>query len=413
MESKSNDEMIEYDSKGEVKKLPNLVLRFCEFAFKILNHDMDTFFVEHMELFDQDENELQSGGGETLQQYEVYQKYLKELDILFDEFAFREGFSSSSNCFDAINDSIQEDKEGRKKYMKELTAKMREAHELMIAQRKRAHEDEDKSQPKIERVDDGDKKSDDTDNITNAEIEEMPTLLFFQPMSMESMLQQVLTLTEYQTFSFVMRAKCRQLRLLHSMEKKVTRHRKSNDERETLLAHLTTRNLMSVFEDTITRICDLTPTNKELNNVTRSIISLQDIEVILDAQDNRYESKEGHHNQQDAFRVLNSRRLLFKKITLNTCMTLWQLCSQEQRLLIRAKLSSFISDIAQVTEDDIPASMKLYLVLINEMIDSIELHIVDVLSKQLQTSKKGGHHGTSSEAKESSRNDHSDRKGSK
>lgn len=66
---------------------PNLVMRFTEFAFRVLNHDMDAFFEDSMSEFEQEDGELSSGAGETLGQYEVYRQYIRELERHFDGYA--------------------------------------------------------------------------------------------------------------------------------------------------------------------------------------------------------------------------------------------------------------------------------------------------------------------------------------
>jgi hypothetical protein len=45
-----------------------------EHAFQVLNLDMDDFFAKYVETFDQDDQDLISGRGETLQQYAAYQE---------------------------------------------------------------------------------------------------------------------------------------------------------------------------------------------------------------------------------------------------------------------------------------------------------------------------------------------------
>ena len=92
MEAKGRDRD-EHEEKGgakedssAVQRAPskNIVIRFTEFASKVLNQDMDDFFEDHMEDFDQLDEELTSGAGETLEQYEVYQKYIAQLEKHFD-----------------------------------------------------------------------------------------------------------------------------------------------------------------------------------------------------------------------------------------------------------------------------------------------------------------------------------------
>jgi hypothetical protein len=54
MESKGCDAKHagEADTKADVPT-KNLVMRFCEYAFKVLNQDMDDFFEDNMDAFEQ------------------------------------------------------------------------------------------------------------------------------------------------------------------------------------------------------------------------------------------------------------------------------------------------------------------------------------------------------------------------
>jgi hypothetical protein len=73
-----------YQSLTSAPPPKNIVMKFTEYAFKVLNQDMDDFFEDNMGEFDQDADELTSGQGETLQQYAVYQQYVSELERHFD-----------------------------------------------------------------------------------------------------------------------------------------------------------------------------------------------------------------------------------------------------------------------------------------------------------------------------------------
>lgn len=57
----------------------NIVVKFVEYAYKIINEDMDDFFEDNMSVFDQDDDDMRSGRGETLEQYDVFRKYLEEV----------------------------------------------------------------------------------------------------------------------------------------------------------------------------------------------------------------------------------------------------------------------------------------------------------------------------------------------
>ena len=56
MESKGHDDKgYDGDEKGVVDTSPqkNVVMRFCEYAFRVLNQDMDDFFEDNIGVFDQ------------------------------------------------------------------------------------------------------------------------------------------------------------------------------------------------------------------------------------------------------------------------------------------------------------------------------------------------------------------------
>ena len=55
----------------------NLVIKFVEYTYRMINEDLDVFFEDNMMEFDQDDEDITTGRGETLQQYEIYKKYLE------------------------------------------------------------------------------------------------------------------------------------------------------------------------------------------------------------------------------------------------------------------------------------------------------------------------------------------------
>ena len=57
----------------------NLIVRFVEYVYKAINEDMDDFFEDNVDVFDQDDEEVDSGKGETFEQYAVYEEYLKQV----------------------------------------------------------------------------------------------------------------------------------------------------------------------------------------------------------------------------------------------------------------------------------------------------------------------------------------------
>lgn len=66
-------------AEGAVAAQKNVVARFVEYAYKVINENMDDFFEDNMEVFDQDDEDVESGRGETFEQYEVFKKYLEEV----------------------------------------------------------------------------------------------------------------------------------------------------------------------------------------------------------------------------------------------------------------------------------------------------------------------------------------------
>ena len=90
-QNKDSDDREDMEPNSLLTLQSNLIIRFSEFAFKVLNSQMDEFFDDQIGIFDQDEGELTSGRGETLEQYQSYELYLSELEVQFDGFAIKEG----------------------------------------------------------------------------------------------------------------------------------------------------------------------------------------------------------------------------------------------------------------------------------------------------------------------------------
>lgn len=63
--------------KATTRGSQNVVVDLVEFAMRVVHQEMAPFFEEHCHLWDyneEDRKSLLSGSGESLQQYEVYQK---------------------------------------------------------------------------------------------------------------------------------------------------------------------------------------------------------------------------------------------------------------------------------------------------------------------------------------------------
>ena len=105
----------------DASKGREIVMKLTEYAFKVLQVDMSDFFDEHMAKFEQEDNDLTSGRGETLEQYDVYKLYTAELEKHMEEFALLEGFRDSQEAFETIEHCVAEDVEKNARAMETLT----------------------------------------------------------------------------------------------------------------------------------------------------------------------------------------------------------------------------------------------------------------------------------------------------
>jgi hypothetical protein len=300
----------------------NLVIRFVEYAFDVLNNRMDEFFEDSMNSFDQDLSELRDGSGETLEQYEIYQKYLKLLELKFDEFATDEGYESSTQCFDEINDLICNDEIERKKIFKEMSERMMAAfqnfqQQIQDGAEAGAGEDDGKKGEKGEEEEDvksekkssdakgsgrkikdskeskGDDEADDEADAKGTSHQQVqdtahaqaspapPVMMFFQPVSLDSMLQHVLSLTEYTTFSTIIRTKLKQKQLFMSLQDRVSSQSKNTSKRQRSLEH--NEHFEEIYEELIQRICDFAPNQTNFQNQIRSHLNLKSWKELLAA----------------------------------------------------------------------------------------------------------------------------------
>mmetsp|Transcript_12867 Transcript_12867/g.21007 ORF Transcript_12867/g.21007 Transcript_12867/m.21007 type:complete len:414 (+) Transcript_12867:71-1312(+) len=393
MESKheakgSSDSKADDEGQSELQTQPpkNIVMKFSEYAFKVLNQDMDDFFEDNMSEFDQDSEELTSGQGETLQQYDVYQQYIAQLEKHFDSFAADEGFDSVLDCFNALNDLVIEDKLEREKAMKDMARRMKEMQDTW--QKKLLSGNEDQSDSKAEGKDDDadskgadrrDSKGGDNDDDTKADskagAEEdvvmeqeapPPVVMFFQPVSMDSMLSHVLSMTEYSTFSAIMRTKVRQAKLLALMERRVASHEEDAEARTELLEEGRRQGLISVYGQLVDRVCGLTPHQHELQLEVRSQLGEQDwADMLSSAEDDAFPAK---------------YKQVFKRLVMSVCMAIWNMVSLAAQQQVRLELCRFIPQIDQLeANEEVVAAARGFLAIGHSLVDDTERNMVEVL----------------------------------
>lgn len=174
---------------------PNLVQRFVDYVFRVIHTEMDDFFTRNAELFDQDWDDFNQKG-ETLEQHAVFKRYEELLDDHLTKFAENEQFDSAVECFQELERLVTDDAEEHKKRMEELQEQLR------------------KSQDNIEG-----KSGDAKDGK-----KQQPLMIFFQPISLEQLMQMVLNMAEYPTFSFMMRMKVQQVKLMKAIREQMAAH---------------------------------------------------------------------------------------------------------------------------------------------------------------------------------------------
>jgi hypothetical protein len=255
-------------SGGELDQGRELVLAFVEFTSKVLQNDMRDFFNDNAEIFDQDEDDL-ARRGETMEQYDVFKKYEQILGNKIEGFCSSRGYTSSRDCFNAIQDAISLDKNTQNKLMKELQqrfAQMRASMNLIEdddakgsgagAKSRLGAQDDAKADAKghasKSKSSDDDKKSSggeskgagskqsgqdhkSGDTASVSAPVHMPFAMFFPPMPLDRMLDNILRLTEYTTFSSIMRNKVKQLKFIKKLEMKVRGQEEDVEERGQLL----------------------------------------------------------------------------------------------------------------------------------------------------------------------------------
>eukprot|EP00937_MAST-01D_sp_MAST-1D-sp2_P007337 g7337.t1 len=264
------------DGEVEVRNNAALVNRLVEFTFKLLNTELEPFFNEHCMVFDQEGEDLQQRG-ETLEQYAAFKKYEKELEGHLDKFVKNEGFDSVAECFQTINGAVKKDLAEQEKRMKELMEHIRKTQAQWMKSRAEASraikaeakgggdggdtggskgaakaggvEDDAPAGAKAEAKGGGGTSSStgakaaakgagagagaeaegegggggddeaDTEAADQAFADLAPMMMFYQPITLEQLVQTVLSVGEYQTFSMMMRMKVRQMQMMRRLRR--------------------------------------------------------------------------------------------------------------------------------------------------------------------------------------------------
>lgn len=179
--------------------------RFISFTMKTLNEDMDPLFENWVPLFDQTSQEAQQQG-ETHEQYAAYNEYAAALEEHVARFATQEGYSpdQGGDFLAALQSALVEDRVRAEKQVESFLEQMRQQRRQLTG------------------VD------------QEADPEELAMLkMLFKPQTADDMLQMILHMTEYRSFSNLMRSKVQQQKFIREMERK----KKEMLEGEMGLAH--------------------------------------------------------------------------------------------------------------------------------------------------------------------------------
>lgn len=151
-------------------------------------------------------DELNSGQGETLEQYAVFREYEQQLELHFESFVASRGFASAADCFAAIDRTVAEDAARQKREVEALQQRLQEMQRELAAAAQR-------EVGSASQAESGGEGSTGADGVPGgaAPTAAMPLLLFAQPIGAKEMMEQALTLAEYPTFSGLMRKKARQV----------------------------------------------------------------------------------------------------------------------------------------------------------------------------------------------------------
>jgi hypothetical protein len=253
-----------------------LVSRLVQYAFRVFNLDMNGFFMKYCNVFDQTPAEMKKNG-ETLEQYDVFRKYEEQLDKHMDSFVTKEGFNSVEECFVAIERAVKTDKRDHAERMEELTSQLKSLEEEAAAHRQeKALEDAAETGEEVDDLDtllsatdlsieDKKKKKVNTPSAA-AMSSHAPAMLYLQPLTLEQMVESVLNMADYQTFSGMMRIRAAQMRKLRDAEAIAKKRHEDIRARAVLLSSSETagEKFVELFDSLRNRICELTPKRSDL-----------------------------------------------------------------------------------------------------------------------------------------------------
>ena len=104
----------------EAKK--SLVKQFALYMQNVIDVELDPFFERNLDVFEQDESDLNDGTGESLKQFQIFSEYESILEEKIEKFSEDQGYSSAIDCCNAIQEALNRDRDTNQMMLNDLEA---------------------------------------------------------------------------------------------------------------------------------------------------------------------------------------------------------------------------------------------------------------------------------------------------
>ena len=273
----------------------SLVTKLVHFCYRVIHLEMVPYFLTHIHLFDQSEEEM-AKHGQTHAQYACYQRYSELLNVYLEAFSRREGFASVDACFAAVQRAISVDSSTQADLMlaiqdqlQRVEAEINKQRALLSEARRRAgitcessggsrstgggggraagdsgdDDDDDDFASLLAELDAPVDETEAHDAVVAASTVEqssVPSVVFMLPTRLETLVDSVLKLMTYNSFSEMMRRKAMQLRTMLEAEVK---RQQGLARRSRMGGDADSR--AELFAELRERLCELTPNRQDLH----------------------------------------------------------------------------------------------------------------------------------------------------
>ena len=200
-EGKSGEGNVDPSPAGD-----NIVVKLVDYAFKYLHEGLRSFFERHIDDFGEDWEVLMNEG-ESHEQYQIYVEYRKLMSEHLDKFSSEHGFNSFEECYEEVQRLVAEDNIKAKEEMEKVKEEMQRLEEDMLKRR-----EESLGGAEAKRGDDDGENEGKSAEDSAKKRPKPPAFFFFKRLTLEDMLNMVLNMCEYRSFSMMMRTRAAQRR---------------------------------------------------------------------------------------------------------------------------------------------------------------------------------------------------------